>query len=168
MSKLIEKYTRFFRLSLKRLVKEKNITPHSIAMGFAVGIFAAFTPFVGFQIILSLTICIILKYNKLAGFIGVFASNPITFFPIYFFTYHVGLVLFGNFFENAMELNNIENSIREVTSFEQILDFGFSTIAVFLLGCILVGIVAAVVSYFIAKAVILYYRNKRMNDNFKK
>ena len=64
---------------------------HSIALGTAIGLFVALTPTVGLQMIIILLISLVIPANRLAGFIMVYISNPLTMIPIYWVDYWVGL-----------------------------------------------------------------------------
>ncbi len=59
-------------------------TPHRIALGVAVGIFVAWTPTFGLQMILTVLLATLLRGNKLVGLPFVWISNPVTAWPIYF------------------------------------------------------------------------------------
>ena len=69
-------------------------TPHSIALGSAIGVFVAFTPTVGVQMIFVLLIALLVRpfftFNKIAALIAVYISNPLTTLPIYWFNYKIG------------------------------------------------------------------------------
>lgn len=70
-------------------------TPERIAISFAVGVFLAFSPFIGLHTILGLTIAFIFGLNRPAVLIGVFVNNPWTILPIYTAGAYVGGYLFG-------------------------------------------------------------------------
>lgn len=77
-----------------RAILMLNDSPHSIALGTAVGVFVAMTPTVGIQMGLVIFIALILRpllrFNCTAGLIAVYISNPLTMIPIYWFNYKVG------------------------------------------------------------------------------
>jgi uncharacterized protein len=66
-------------------------TPASIASGFASGIAASFTPFLGLHFILAGALAILFRGNVLASAIGTFFGNPWTFILIWLADYEVGL-----------------------------------------------------------------------------
>ena len=69
-------------------------TPHRIALGVAVGVFVAWTPTVGFQMILTIFLAWLLRANKLVGVPFAWISNPFTLIPIYMWcNYNVGRLL---------------------------------------------------------------------------
>ena len=57
-------------------------TPHHIALGTALGVFIAFTPTVGIQMILVLLLAMLVRpffrFNNVAGLIAVYITNPVT------------------------------------------------------------------------------------------
>ncbi|MDX1608785.1 MAG: DUF2062 domain-containing protein [Halofilum sp. (in: g-proteobacteria)] len=61
-----------------------------IARGVAVGLFVALTPTVGFQTLLMLAFCALLRGNFLAAFAVSWISNPLTLAPLYFGYYLLG------------------------------------------------------------------------------
>lgn len=85
---------RYTYLRLKRLPS----SPHRIAVGVAIGIFAVFTPFLGLQLLLAAILCILLRGSIIASFLASFAGNPLTYPMIWFSTYHVGSLLLGTSF----------------------------------------------------------------------
>jgi len=70
-------------------------TPHRIALGVAIGMFITWTPTVGFQMILTVLVCWLLRANKAVGVPFVWISNPLTVVPIYYPNYVVGCSLMG-------------------------------------------------------------------------
>jgi len=67
-----------------------NDTPHSIAMGVAVGIFIGLTPTVGVQMLLVVAVSLFIRCNRTVGCAMVWLTNPLTMVPIYFANYMVG------------------------------------------------------------------------------
>jgi uncharacterized protein (DUF2062 family) len=74
-------------------------SPHAIAAGFAAGVFASFTPFVGFHFIISFIVAFLIGGNMLAAAFGTAVGNPLTFPLIWLSTYKVGNFMLG--FEHA-------------------------------------------------------------------
>ena len=81
-----------------------NDTPHAIAMGVTLGVFVAFTPTVGIQMLTVVIIGTVIKANRIIGALLCWISNPITFIPMYYGYYWLGgkllsieLWTFGNF-----------------------------------------------------------------------
>ena len=59
------------------------------------GVFAIFTPFLGFQMILAALLAWIFRGNVLASAVGTFAGNPLTYPVIWISTFTLGNVFLG-------------------------------------------------------------------------
>ncbi len=65
-------------------------TPHSIALGAAVGIFLSFTPLIGVHMGLVVALSLVIRMNRTVGLAAVWVNNPLTVIPVYFFNYLIG------------------------------------------------------------------------------
>ena len=54
-------------------------SPHRIAFGLAIGVFASFSPFFGAHLLLAAGLAKLLRANIVASLIGTFVGNPLTF-----------------------------------------------------------------------------------------
>ena len=72
-------------------------TPHSIALGSAIGIFFGFTPLLGLKTLLSLGVAWVFRCNKLAAVIAVTLHDVLIFImpAIYYAEYKVGCWALG-------------------------------------------------------------------------
>ena len=74
-------------------------TPHSIALGTAIGMCIGLTPTVGIQMILVMCTAWATRnmfhFNRVAALITVYISNPITVVPIYYSLYWIGHLMVG-------------------------------------------------------------------------
>lgn len=70
-------------------------TPHSIALGVAIGTFVAYLPIVGFQMIVGAIACRIARANVIASVPMAWITNPVTIPFIFFGTYKLGVVFIG-------------------------------------------------------------------------
>ncbi len=82
-------FRRSFRYMTMRL-RRIQATPHSIALGCAAGVFAIFTPFLGFQMLLAALLAFLFRGSVFASAVGTFAGNPITYPVIWVSTFTVG------------------------------------------------------------------------------
>jgi len=136
-------------------------TPHRIALGVAIGIFIAWTPTIGFQMILTVLLSTLLRANKLVGLPFVWISNPLTVVPIYGPNYIIGCWLSGR------PYNSLDFLIKatRVTGgwIDKVQAWWSATWQVFRplwTGSILVGIILAILTYFtIYRAVAAYRRH---------
>lgn len=65
-------------------------SPHKIAAGAALGIFIAFTPTFGIQLIMVVIAAWLLRVSAPAGLVSVWVTNVFTLAPIYAFCYIIG------------------------------------------------------------------------------
>lgn len=72
-----------------------RISSHKLALGFAAGAFASFTPFVGLHFMIAALIAIGLRGNIVASAVGTAVGNPVTFPFIWLASYNVGAHLLG-------------------------------------------------------------------------
>lgn len=70
-------------------------SPHAIALGFAAGVFASFTPLIGFHFVVAALVAWAIGGNLLASAIGTSVGNPLTFPFIWFVTHNTGSFLLG-------------------------------------------------------------------------
>jgi len=78
------------RRFLRQRILGVDDKPHRIAWGVFLGFVVAFTPTLGFQIILYLIVASILRANKISGIPWLFISNPFSAVPLYYSTWWVG------------------------------------------------------------------------------
>src|SRR5436853_4536930 len=78
-----------------RRIISVRATPHEVALGCAVGIFAACTPFLGVQTILAGALAILLRVSIPAAVIGTFVGNPLSWPAIWSASYIAGAWVLG-------------------------------------------------------------------------
>ena len=84
-----------FRATFRRLLTLDD-PPERTALAFAVGVFIAFSPFLGLHTIMATLAAFIFRFNKIAIFTGTFINNPfLTLVPIIIASYAVGALLLG-------------------------------------------------------------------------
>ena len=89
-------FRRLFSYLFQRIIRLPG-TPASIASGFASGVAASFTPFLGLHFILAGALAMLFRGNVLASVIGTFFGNPWTFILIWLADYEVGLRVINAF-----------------------------------------------------------------------
>jgi uncharacterized protein (DUF2062 family) len=123
-----------------------HINRKSCSGAIALGVFCAFIP-LPVQMLIAAIFAIILRYNILISVGTVWISNPITIPPIFYFCYLTGSWILGTDADNF----NFELSFDWLIS-------GFIHIwQPFLLGCLLVGIVASIVSFLTVRGMWRYH-----------
>ncbi|NEP56951.1 MAG: DUF2062 domain-containing protein [Symploca sp. SIO2G7] len=140
-----------FRRRLKyfywRLVRMQG-SSRAIARGFACGVFAGMFPLLGLQTIIGVLLALPLRGNKILAITGTWISNPLTYVPIYTFNFHVGQWLLNK--HDLMSIN--------FDSWQQIKELGAEISLILLVGCLAVGLVSGIVSYFLSLKLINRFR----------
>ncbi|MEJ7711403.1 MAG: DUF2062 domain-containing protein [Pyrinomonadaceae bacterium] len=84
-----------FRATIRRLLA-LNDPPERTALAFSIGIFIAFSPFLGLHTIMATALAFAFRFNKLAIYAGTFVNNPfLTLVPILLASYALGALLLG-------------------------------------------------------------------------
>lgn len=136
---------------LRQILKVKD-TPHRIATAFAVGVFMGISPFLGLHTVGVFFLAWLLRLNKLVAVAGVYITNPWTIVPIYTFCIWVGAKMVG--MQNIIPTIDWQN-LTMLTLFDELKHL----IIPFFVGTIVVGSVAAVVSYVIIHWAVVRYKN---------
>ncbi len=87
-------WERSLKYVLLRLMRVKA-SPHQLALGCAVGVFAAVTPFVGLQMLLAGLLALALRASFAAAMIGSFFGNPLTWAVLWPATFATGNYMLG-------------------------------------------------------------------------
>ncbi len=161
-----------FRQMYRKLLQLDD-TPHSIALGAALGMFITFTPTVGIQVLIVLILSMVVRFNRFAAIVLIYLSNPVTIIPIYYADYVIGLFVQG---ESGLSLEEFgllwDQSV--ITAGEvgfwgatQVLFKSLGTdviIPMFIGGGVLGGFVG-VVTYPLTLSWVQRYREGRQGDN---
>jgi len=147
-------------------------TPRRLALGFSLGLFIAWTPTIGLQMLLVLLLAPAFRANIAVGLPTVWVSNPITLVPLYFANFWVGqkiLLLFSNRdqlqYSQVMEkltryqpMGKVLSQIDEAQFWHKVIDFMWQVGLELWVGSVLVGLVVAVSGYFVSYKLIVWYR----------
>ncbi|WP_322988962.1 MULTISPECIES: DUF2062 domain-containing protein [unclassified Hoeflea] len=87
-------FARSFQYLIKRVLR-LTASPHAIAAGVAAGVFASWTPLLGFHFVLAFALAYLLAGNMVAAAIGTAFGNPISFPFIWALTLKFGNQLIG-------------------------------------------------------------------------
>ena len=86
---------KMFRATFRRLLALDD-PPERTALAFSIGVFIAFSPFLGLHTILATLIAFLFRFNKVAIYTGTFINNPLlTLVPIIVASYAVGAFILG-------------------------------------------------------------------------
>jgi len=129
-------------------------TPHAIALGCALGVFASFTPFLGFHMIIAGALSWFSRASIVASALGTFAGNPITFPFIWVGAYEFGTWALGEV--PRFEIIDLYSGVLQ-GSVEQI----WTLVMPMAMGGVTLGLVAATLTYFPVKKVVEVYQRRR-------
>lgn len=128
MGEVLKKVRNHFR-GVIRIKK----SPHSMALGFAIGTLIEILPTPGINIILALIVILAYpKVSKLALFGALLFWNPLFTIPLYALSFRIGSALFGNapvVKYNVVVLDNIYNFSRRFLVGNTILAVSISAIS---------------------------------------
>jgi uncharacterized protein (DUF2062 family) len=136
-----------------RRVQRLPDTPHRIALGFACGVMASFTPLFGFHFIVAALIALAVRGNLLASALGTFLGNPLT------FPFIAGAALTCGAWMTGESEHLLAFKPSMVVD-----DFGLFVDTVFvpyLLGGIAPGLLTATAIYALVRPVIAAYQQRR-------
>lgn len=141
-----------------RGVFQLNDSPNRLALAFAVGMFIAFSPTIGLHTISCFVFAWMFRLNKLAVFTAAFVNNPWTMVPLYGFCLWFGLAITGS----EITTPPIAWNELTVTSAYLILK---PYLWPFIAGSLVIGVVAALSSYFIIYWAVVRYRKADQIQN---
>jgi len=78
-----------------RFILHTDDTPPRAALAFALGVFIAWTPALGFHTAMALGLAFLFRLNRVAILAGTFVNNPWTIIPIYSASAFLGSLLLG-------------------------------------------------------------------------
>ena len=140
-------------------------TPHSIALGTAIGMFVAWTPIVGPHIVAVLALAALLRVNKAAALGMVWISNPLTIVPMSLSGYMLGSHLLGGRYSMHEFGRSIQAALSGSGAWWEHVRQWWDVITPVLVplwaGCLLVGLVTAVLSYVLVFYGVTAFRRRR-------
>ena len=169
-------WARSAKYFLKRILRLTG-SPHAISAGVAAGVFASFTPFMGFHFVTAFVVAYLIAGNLIAAAMGTFFGNPISFPFIWAATYST-----GNFILNRTSDQN-QNSPQDAfssmepgglwehgftTLFDQLANVWNPIIKPMLIGAIPVGVSISIVAYIITRWLAVKFRDARQKRLAKK
>ena len=148
---------RICRYMYLRLVRQE-MPAHNVALGFGVGMFVGFLPIIPFQIIVAVTLAFSLRGSKIAAALGTWVSNPVNMIPFYLMLYYTGKMII------PWEVPPFNPKLLELTI---MLKQGWNWFLVMFIGGVVLGIPAAVISYFLSSHAIIDYRRRKQERRKK-
>ena len=160
-------YRRISSFVVHRILRTDD-SPSRIARGVAIGVFMAWLPLMGLQMLLVLAVSLILRANKVVGLPIVWLSNPFTAGIIYYPGYLLGSMILRY---PPVQRTNLEDRLAQINAlpwldrigqyagvfFEEIMYPTF-------VGSAIIGLLLAVAAYFLTVWAIRRHRSKRLQN----
>ncbi len=146
----VRRVKKYLRDRIHALIKLDD-PPSKLAFAFALGVFVAFSPTLGLHVFTCLALGWIFRLNKLVILTASFINNPWTIVPLYGFCIWFGMKITG---ENR-DVPRIDwDQLSFENSYIVLKPYLWSYVA----GTLIVGSVAAVISYFLFYWFVVRYR----------
>lgn len=141
-------------------------TPHSIALGFATGVFMGFNPLLGFHLLVAAVICWLIGGSFVAAAIGTLVCNPVMCPLMMVGNYQVGMMLVGERIREDFVFKSptftfdyfVTDPVQVANELWIILAPVFLPI---MLGSVILGLAAAIPTYFCARALVDAQQRRR-------
>jgi hypothetical protein len=147
-----------FRSFVKHIFELRD-SPHSIALGIAIGIFVGLTPTVGMQMVISTIVATFCNANRVAAISMVYITNPFTIIPVYSFIYYFGCFITSTTPKGIMSvLHQINAQESLIGKFSIVVSQGWSIQGPLWIGSVLIGILCAFPAYILVKRMVVRYR----------
>lgn len=154
---------------LRWIIKLRS-SPQAIAGGLGLGVFLAFTPTYGVQLLLAVLLATFFNLNRPAAIIPVWITNPVTIAPVYTFNYWVGCFAWpgppvGEVYQTFL---NIAGKLARLDFWDfqnQVVEFisiGKEVLVPLVIGSVVVGGVLGVISYVVSKSLLMFIFSRRV------
>ncbi len=149
-------FVKRYRRLYTRLMRLKE-NPVAMSRGLALGVFAGCFPLFGFQTFIGIILAVLFRGSKVVAAIGTWVSNPITYIPLYVLNFKVGKFLLG--------VKSLSSQDVDLESLSSLMESGYIFVTTLLVGCLAVGTIAGIISYFLS--LYIFRRGKRKPGTFR-
>jgi len=151
------------RAAFRRLLAIDD-PPERTALAFSIGVFIAFSPFLGLHTIMATFIAFVFKFNKIAIYTGTFLNNPpLTLVPIIIASYAVGAFFLGKPLEIPAEgLELLKNPhLFSGDYYRRLFVESLTILEPFALGGMILSVVCSVLAYPLTLRALRAYRRRK-------
>jgi uncharacterized protein len=156
-----------FRSAFRRLLAIDD-PPERTALAFSIGVFIAFSPFLGLHTILATLIAFLFRFNKVAIYTGTFLNNPpLTLVPIIVASYAVGAFFLGRPLKIPAEGVELLKNPHPLTGsyYRQIFVQSWYIVWPFSIGGMILSVVCSVLAYPLTLRALRAYRARKTGEN---
>jgi uncharacterized protein (DUF2062 family) len=141
-----------------RGIFQLNDSPNRLALAFAVGVFIAFSPTIGLHTISCFVFAWMFRLSNIVVLTAAFINNPWTIVPLYGFCLWFGIKITGTMIATP-------DIAWQSLTFSSTYDILRPYLWPFVAGTIVLGGVAAIISYFFIYWAVVRYRRGKNGDN---
>ena len=153
-----------FRTAFRRLLALDD-PPERTALAFSIGVFIAFSPFLGLHTIMATAVAFIFRFNKIAIYTGTFINNPfLTLVPIIIASYALGAFILGRPLripDAGIELLRHPHLLT-ADYYRQIFRESWGIVWPFAIGSTVVSVVCSVIAYPVTSSLLRSRKRKKM------
>ena len=149
-------FTRPARYLAKRILR-LSASPHAVAAGVAAGTFSAFTPLLGFHVILALALAYLTAGNLLAAALATAIANPLTIPLIAIATFRVGEGALGIHSAEAVSASDLFDRLEHL----ELAELWHPVLKPMLVGAGLLGATTAALAYGVTRLALRAFRARR-------
>ena len=153
-----------FRAAFRRLLAIDD-PPERTALAFSIGVFIAFSPFLGLHTIMATALAFAFRFNKIAIYTGTFINNPFfTLVPIIIASYAVGAFVLGRPLqlpEEGLELLTNPH-IFSADYYRRIFIESWNIVWPFSVGGMVLSVVCSVLAYPLTLRALRAYRRRKV------
>jgi uncharacterized protein len=153
-----------FRAAFRRLLAIDD-PPERTALAFSIGVFIAFSPFLGLHTIMATALTFAFRFNKIAIYTGTFINNPfLTLVPIIIASYAVGAFVLGRPLDLPEEgLQLLKNPhIFSGEYYRRIFFESWNVVWPFAVGGMVLSVVCSLLAYPLTLRALRSYRRRKV------
>lgn len=152
-----------FRSTFRRLLALDD-PPERTALAFSIGVFIAFSPFLGLHTIMATAVAFFFRFNKIAIYSGTFINNPFfTLVPIIVASYGIGAFVLGRPLRIPAEGIELLKDPHLLTGsyYRQLFREGWGIVWPFTIGATVLSVVCSLIAYPVTSWLLRTHRQKQ-------
>ena len=154
------------RATFRRLLALDD-PPERTALAFSIGVFIAFSPFLGLHTILATLIAFLFRFNKIAIYAGTFVNNPLlTLVPIIVASYAIGAFFLGRPLRIPAAGVELLKSPHLLTAnyYHQLFREGWQIVWPFSIGGLVLSVICSLIAYPVTSSLLRAHRRAQATN----
>ena len=153
------------RATFRRLLALDD-PPERTALAFSIGVFIAFSPFLGLHTILATLIAFLFRFNKIAIYAGTFVNNPLLLVPIIVASYAVGAFFLGRPLRIPAAGVELLKSPHLLTAnyYQQVFSEGWHIVWPFSIGGLMLSVICSLIAYPVTSSLLRAHRRAKATN----